>query len=385
MNTILPIRLLNSKTSSVTPILSVIFGIFFLFATIPNAYTQSLSGQWIGGFSSANNVSTNKTDFVLELEVNGAEVTGYSYTYFAMAGKRYFVICKLKGTYDKGSKSLKVVEVENLKSNTQPDFQNCLQSHQLTYFKKNDKEILIGKWSPSEKGSTCGNGNTEVERKTIAGITVQNPSTSKNQVSKKPSNIQENAETARTTLPKAPEPKESNAKTQDTLTNKIQSNQSGITLIKPNQENTVDNHQDQKKFGTPALPIDGGKARPLTEQELSKLSKRDLQVIQTIEFTGTTIKIEIYDNGQVDGDIISLYLNEKLLLPSQMLTAQPITININVKDNEDKYDLIMYAESMGKIPPNTALMIVTTATNRHEINITSTELSSGVVRFKQKR
>jgi hypothetical protein len=224
-----------------------------------------------------------------------------------------------------------------------------------------------------------------VERKTIAGITVQNPSTSKNQVSKKPSNIQENAETARTTLPKAPEPKESNAKTQDTLTNKNQSNQSGITLIKPNQENTVDNQQDQKKFGTPALPIDGGKARPLNEQELSKLSKRDLQVIQTIEFTGTTIKIEIYDNGQVDGDIISLYLNEKLLLPSQMLTAQPITININVKDNEDKYDLIMYAESMGKIPPNTALMIVTTATNRHEINITSTELSSGVVRFKLKR
>ena len=68
-----------------------------------------------------------------------------------------------------------------------------------------------------------------------------------------------------------------------------------------------------------------------------------------------------------------------------MLTAQPITITINVKDNEDKYDLIMYAESMGKIPPNTALMIVTTATNRHEINITSTELSSGVVRFKLKR
>ena len=385
MKTTPPIRPINTKTNSYTPLLGLFFGVVFICITLPHAYAQSLSGQWIGGFSSANNISTNKTDFVLEIEVNGSEVTGYSYTYFAMSGKRYFVICKLKGIYDKGSKSLKVVEVENVKSNTPPDFQNCLQSHQLTYFKKNDKEILIGKWSPSEKGSTCGNGNTEVERKTITGITLQNPATAKNQVSKKIINKQENTEIALNNASKAPEPKNSSSNSQDSLINKGQSNQLTTPAVKPSQENIVDNHQDQKKSATALLPIDGAKARPLTEQELSKLSKRDFQVIQTVEFTGTTIKIEIYDNGQVDGDVISLYLNEKLLLPSQKLTAQPITININVKDNEDKYDLIMYAESMGKIPPNTALMIVTTATNRHEINITSTELSSGVVRFKLKR
>ncbi len=385
MNTILPFRPFYSKPSTFTPLLSVVLGFVFLFITLPFAYTQTLSGQWIGGFSSANDPSGSKTDFVLEIEVNGSEVTGYSYTYFAMAGKRYFVICKLKGAYDKGSKSLKVVEVENLKSNTPPDFQNCLQSHQLTYFKKNDKETLIGKWTPSEKGSTCGHGNTEVERKTIAGITVQNSSTTKNQVSKKSSNIPENTEKESSTSPKVTEPKNSSVIPQDTAIKKRQTDQLVPSSVKPIQENIFSNHQDQKKSTTPILQIDGEKARPLSEQELSKLSKRDLEVIQTVDFTGTTIKIEIYDNGQVDGDVVSLYLNEKLLLPSKMLTAQPITITINVKDTEDKYDLIMYAESMGKIPPNTALMIVTTATNRHEINITSTELSSGVVRFKLKR
>ena len=385
MNTILPLRPVISKPTRSTPLLGVILGFVFLFATLPCAYTQTLSGQWIGGFSSANDPSGNKTDFVLEIEVNGAEVTGYSYTYFAMAGKRYFVICKLKGAYDKGSKSLKVVEVENFKSNTPPDFQNCLQSHQLTYFKKNDKEILLGKWTPSEKGSTCGNGKTEVERKTIAGFNVQNSSTTKNQVSKKTTTIQDNVDKEITTSPKATEPKNNNLQPQDISVNKSQSDQVVPLPVKPIQETIVNNHQDQKKSTTPIVQIDGEKARPLSEQELSKLSKRDFQVIQTVDFTGTTIKIEIYDNGQVDGDIVSLYLNEKILLPSQMLTAQPITININVKDNEDKYDLVMYAESMGKIPPNTALMIVTTATNRHEINITSTELSSGVVRFKLKR
>jgi hypothetical protein len=60
-------------------------------------------------------------------------------------------------------------------------------------------------------------------------------------------------------------------------------------------------------------------------------------------------------------------------------------LEIKINENEDTYDLIMYAESMGTIPPNTALMIVTTANNRYEINITSTEQTSGVIRFKVKR
>ena len=116
-----------------------------------------------------------------------------------------------------------------------------------------------------------------------------------------------------------------------------------------------------------------------------RLNKRSFQILQTIEFTGPSIKIDIYDNGQVDGDIISIYLNDKLLLPSKMLTAEPISMIIETADNKEYYDLIMYAESMGKIPPNTALMIVTTSTNRYEVHITSSEQTSGVVRFKPKR
>ena len=68
-----------------------------------------------------------------------------------------------------------------------------------------------------------------------------------------------------------------------------------------------------------------------------------------------------------------------------MLTAQPITLQIKVDENEDVYDLIMYAESLGSIPPNTALMIVTTPTQRYEINISSNEQTSGAIRFKMKK
>jgi hypothetical protein len=68
-----------------------------------------------------------------------------------------------------------------------------------------------------------------------------------------------------------------------------------------------------------------------------------------------------------------------------MLTAQPISLQIQIDNKDDEYDLIMYAESLGSIPPNTALMIVTTPTQRYEINISSNEQTSGAIRFKLKK
>jgi hypothetical protein len=123
----------------------------------------------------------------------------------------------------------------------------------------------------------------------------------------------------------------------------------------------------------------------MSDNAKEKLAKRTYQVIKVIEVTHPSIKVDIYDNGQVDGDVVSIYLNEKQLISSKMLTAQPITLQIQVDDQEDVYDLIMYAESLGSIPPNTALMIITTPNQRYEINISSNEQTSGAIRFKFKK
>ena len=68
-----------------------------------------------------------------------------------------------------------------------------------------------------------------------------------------------------------------------------------------------------------------------------------------------------------------------------MLTAHPISLNIKLDDEDATYDLIMFAESLGTIPPNTAFMLITTSTARYEINISSTEQTSGAIRFKLKK
>ena len=361
----------SSETRTVSRAFTLLVLSFLVFG-FQQAAAQKMSGQWIGGFSSADDPSGSTTDYVLEIELAGTQVTGYSYTYFSISGKRYFVICKLKGSFDKGSKSLSVNEVETVKTNTPPDFKNCHQSHDLTYLKQADKEILLGKWKPAEKGSDCGKGNTSLERKLL----ITTPPLAKKDEKIAPKKIESNptpqnnvTDTEAKALPSIKKPSD------DKINNTPKSGQQSLT------EKSAEKKTDPK----PVMPMEGGKAKNLSETAKEKLTQRNAQIIKTIDVTGPSIKIEIYDNGQVDGDTVSIFMNGVLLIPAKMLTAKPITINIDVNEKEDVYDIVMFAESMGTIPPNTAFMIITTSTNRYEINITSTEQTSGSIRLKIKR
>jgi len=392
----------------------VIVVVVLLFAAITPMVAQNISGQWIGKFTSEEDPGGGGTDYVLEIESNGSQLSGYSYTYFSIAGKRYFVICRLKGNYEKGSKSLIISEVETVKTNTPPDFENCHQSHQLTYLKQKDRELLVGKWKPSEKGSTCGKGFTELERKALVKekTTKSEEETKKASVQKltpaKKEVVETKPKTPTTTpiqkttpnvtkstpkptlpaqkatvknTPLKSDPKNPTTEPKKTITEEPQ------VAIPPKvaQQTVKDNFNEKKNNDKSALPAESGKAKNMSDNTKEKLAKRTYQVIKVIEVIQPNIKVDIYDNGQVDGDVVSIYLNDKQLVSSKMLTAQPITLQIKVDDQEEIYDLIMYAESLGSIPPNTALMIVTTPTQRYEINISSNEQTSGAIRFKFKK
>ena len=387
----------------------MLFVICLLGGQVSYINAQNISGQWIGKFTSEDDPSGSGTDYVLEIESNGSQLSGYSYTYFSLAGKRYFVICRLKGTYDKGSKSMDIKEIETIKTNTPPDFENCHQSHQLTYLKQKDKETLIGKWKPSEKGSTCGKGFTELERKALIKENNNKTSTENKTSASRVTTPAKKPSTTSTATPKnspsaplaksAPLSKQQPAKPstpsakpvitnppQKTIPKELKTEETkDVAPPKVAQQTVRDNLNEKINSEKSALPIESGKAKNISENTKDKLAKRTYQVIKVIEVSQSNIKVDIYDNGQVDGDVVSIYLNDKQLVSSKMLTAQPITLQIKVDENEEIYDLIMYAESLGSIPPNTALMIVTTATQRYEINISSNEQTSGAIRFKFKK
>lgn len=112
--------------------------------------------------------------------------------------------------------------------------------------------------------------------------------------------------------------------------------------------------------------------------------KRNNTVLKTIEIENETFKVDLYDNGDIDGDSISLFFNGKLLLAHKRLSDKSISLSLNVEDNRNVNELVMYAENLGTIPPNTALMVVTDGPNRYEVRISSDLEKSGVIRFVHK-
>ena len=139
-------------------------------------------GQWKGSFTDNSSgfigYGNDNIDYVLELECSGSTVSGYSYTYFTGGPKRYYTICKLRGTLNKATKEIVVTEYERTKYNTPPEFRNCFQTHKLKYSKDTgDVETLHGMWipAPNQQGD-CGFGETTLTRRLLKTIPLLNPS-----------------------------------------------------------------------------------------------------------------------------------------------------------------------------------------------------------------
>jgi hypothetical protein len=112
------------------------------------------------------------------------------------------------------------------------------------------------------------------------------------------------------------------------------------------------------------------------------LEERESELIKEIICDNDSISITLYDNGVVDGDSVTLVYNDKILTTHQLLSEKPITYSIKIAPGTQLNQLKMYAENLGSIPPNTALMVIYDGNKRYEVNIKSTEKTNGSVSFK---
>ena len=111
------------------------------------------------------------------------------------------------------------------------------------------------------------------------------------------------------------------------------------------------------------------------------LLERKNELVREIYVDTGTIKLDFYDNGQIDGDTISVYINNNPVISNQGLTAKPVTTYVKIDLNNKQQEVIMAGENLGSIPPNTALMIVTAGDKRYQLFLTSDERKNALVRF----
>lgn len=125
------------------------------------------------------------------------------------------------------------------------------------------------------------------------------------------------------------------------------------------------------------------KALPLTPTE--KFTTRSKVIMKEITVISDSIELSFYDNAEIDGDSIAIFLNNLMLYEHIRLTDKAYTIKLAVADLQDSNDLVMVAENLGSIPPNTSLMIAMIDGVRYEQRLESTEQSSAAIRFVRKK
>ena len=115
------------------------------------------------------------------------------------------------------------------------------------------------------------------------------------------------------------------------------------------------------------------------------IKERKLVVQQTVNFLEDSLSISLYDNGQVDGDTVSIFVNGNLYLSRQGLSTKPIKFQIATKALGDTFTLSMLAETVGSISPNTGLMIVHDGKKRTEIRFSGDFEQTAAVIFYRKK
>jgi hypothetical protein len=122
---------------------------------------------------------------------------------------------------------------------------------------------------------------------------------------------------------------------------------------------------------------------PPTRTMEQKFIARKKKVFTTIHVAGDSISLSFYDNAIVDGDSISLFLDGRMLFTHIKLSDKPYTVKLAVTDLGEESELVMVAENLGDIPPNTSYMVAMVGDKRHAANLSSTEDSSAVIRLKK--
>lgn len=121
------------------------------------------------------------------------------------------------------------------------------------------------------------------------------------------------------------------------------------------------------------------------EDLIASFNKRTEVVAKEITVDSDSLRISFYDNGQIDGDSISIFVNKKPVSTSQGLTAEALNIYVQLDTTLDVNQISMYAENLGKYPPNTALMVINDGEKRHEIFLSSSLDKNATVRIRRRR
>lgn len=352
---------------------------------------QDVTGIWKGYF-----ITESGEYYKLEFQVlqNGSTAaTGVSYSYLDV---RFYGKATMTGSFLRNAGSFRIREVRTVEVRSSMGGATCIMNYNLSYSRSGKEEFLegtyLGKYENKYSSATagrwgdCGNGKVFLRKVNTTDFYVE--PFLKNKIKARQVIENQPPPPRKDTVTRVNPPVRKPVVTKPPVTNKP-------VAPKTNPPTTKTNPPVPKPVTKPSVPVNrtdtskkintetASRPRPkVTVPAPAVIKNRANELVRTLTVNVPEVTVKLFDNGEIDGDTISVYLDNKLVLSSKRLTASPLLVKIPMSDAENEHELTMVAENLGTIPPNTSLMIVEAGEQRFEVRITSTEQKNAVVRFK---
>ncbi len=372
---------------------------FFLLLTFSGA-AQELTGIWRGYFNQVNyqrDAEGSRYKFEVQLDHNlkSNYFSGVTYSYLTTV---FYGKATCSGTLNVKNGKVFLEELKLVEVKMAGPSDACIMTLFLQYSKSGDEEFLEGTYtSMNMRDSTnCGRG-TVFLRRVVTSDFYKEPFLVKREKEKeKEKELAKNSPKKEEppvtkTPPAGPKPpvkappvvkKPAPGPSKQAAVKKPAPKPEPPLVTKdPKPSNLITKDNRTLKADTVSKPA----KRPLPPVTPRVLANRQNEIVKTITTSANEVELRIYDNGTIDNDTVSVYLDKVLVVSKARLTSKPIIVKFKLDDTNDFHELVMVAENLGEIPPNTSLMIVNAASKQYEVRITSTEQKNAMVIFKYEK
>ena len=125
---------------------------------------------------------------------------------------------------------------------------------------------------------------------------------------------------------------------------------------------------------------------PSIVQGAADVNKRSIATTQSVYYQSDSLVLTLYDNGYVDGDTVSVVMNGDVIFSKQGLSTKAVSKTIYItKETPDSIKLVMYAENLGSIPPNTGLLVVHDGEAVYDVRFSADLKSNAAIILQRKK
>jgi hypothetical protein len=397
---------------------------FLLFASIA-LHAQDITGIWRGHFRSSvtsklSTIFDDRYRCEVQIALKGKKFEGVTYSYLSSI---FYGKAAATGTFNPRSQKVMIQEGELLELRDQFGGGACIMTYFLQYSKSGNEEFLEGTYVSMNvrDSSNCGRGtvflhkvaNSDFYTEPIVAqrqkeiASEDSLRTAQKIAGRKPDSpanprivaLVPHA-TPKTGGTGAPHPATmgtTHHPATGTTVKKPATDSSTAKMVHAGQNRTqkpatVSNNPPPRARATvPGMSVTRPAADSNTGTGIGRkfpsivpavLRDRENQLVKTLVIHTNEVTLNIYDDGAIDHDTVSVYLDNRQVVNHAMLTDRPIVVTLHLDEDNAYHEIVLVAENEGEIPPNTSLMIVKAGDKEYEVRITSTEQKNAVIRFQ---